>query len=140
MKLLIALILFLHVFYVMSNCPTSKKISCAAAMVGCGITCTCDIPVCECCPACIACVTATVANCCECLFPNWSGCTDKKLMTEINQYSKLFVNKTIGSCECYMGQGPDPCGTITYGQICCNSRWCPCNPNTSPCNCGTALC
>lgn len=124
MKWLIILIILLNIFYVKSDCPTTKKIKCAAAMVGCGTTCACDIPVCECCPACIACVSATVADCCDCLFPNWSGCTDNKLMKDVLQYSKLFVNKTITpySCVCYMGQGPIPCNTITYNQICCNSR------------------
>ena len=142
MKLILLLIFTVFVYQAFANCPTSKKISCAAAMVGCASVCACDIPVCECCPGCIACVSATVADCCECLFPCWSGCTDKKLMTDVLQYSKLFVNKTMttNQCLCYLGGGQYSCGAVFNGQACCNSKWCPCNPDTSPCQCATALC
>lgn len=60
------------------GCTNADKVKCVAAMVGCGAICGCDIPVCECCPECLACVTATVADCCDCLFPGWSGCTDTR--------------------------------------------------------------
>lgn len=117
--------LFIVIFSVLAyaNCPVSKKISCAAAMVGCGTVCACDIPVCECCPGCLACVST--ADCCDCLFPNWSGCTED---------SKMFNNQTnikvdTGDCVCYLGQGRYSCGAGSA-----------CNPNVSPCQCATGLC
>lgn len=95
MKLIIIFIIVLFAL-VSSSCPTSKKISCVAAMTGCGGTCICDIPVCECCALCLACVTATVSGCCDCLFPSWSGCTDtvlaERIATIFSAYNSTCVN------------------------------------------------
>jgi len=135
------LILFLCTAGALAQCSMSKKVSCVAAMTGCGGTCICDLPVCECCPVCLACVTATVADCCECLFPTWSGCTDEKLMSKVNHLSKSLTNQTASDpCVCYVGGGKYSCGAVFAGAACCNSKWCPCNPNMSPCQCATALC
>lgn len=141
MKLIILILIFC-VSAVLSSCPTTKKVSCAAAMVGCGTTCVCDFPACECCPLCLACVTATAADCCECLFPGWSGCTDKKLIQGTVQNSKFFPNQTTtkNPCMCYLGQGKYSCGSVFNGQVCCNNKWCPCNPNVSQCDCTWSSC
>jgi hypothetical protein len=83
----IALFLLLCWIFPPTNaCSTVKKIACVSAMVGCGTICLCDIPACECCVGCLACVSATTADCCECLFPSWSGCNDQ-------------LNQTIGEAD-----------------------------------------
>ena len=58
-----------------ADCPAVKMTACVSAAATCGETCVCDVPACECCPLCLACVVGIAGNCCDCLFPGWSGCT-----------------------------------------------------------------
>lgn len=92
MKLLIIIFLFTIIFSgaVFSICTEAKRIACVSAAAGCGASCVCDIPVCECCPVCLACVVGTVSGCCDCLFPNWSGCTSPDLWAR-------HLNKTLSN-------------------------------------------
>jgi len=122
--LFFVLSLLLSLFVIKINaCTTMEKVKCTAAYVGCGAICACDIPACECCVPCLACVTATSADCCECLFPGWSGCSNMLLMAKIK-------NATI--------KGPASCAST----VCCNgaqhiSRCCESN-QTADCRCGTS--
>lgn len=103
-----------------TSCTTAKKVECVAAALGCGTICICDFPACECCAGCLACVTATSANCCECLFPGWSGCN----------YINPPKNST-GACasaRCYN----------SAGQICCpdgQMATCQCMNGYAECGC-----
>lgn len=110
--MLLAFIFSLFVVNI-AGCTLAEKIKCAAAAAGCGATCVCDIPACECCPVCIACVTATVADCCDCLFPSWSGCYS---LVKNTTYIKPKVE--VKTTTCY-----DTCSSIsddtTNSAICC---------------------
>lgn len=116
-------------------CSTADKIKCSAAMLGCGATCICTIPACECCPVCLACVTATVADCCDCLFPGWSGCYsfnktgisfDKIKMLDIKKI-KLATHCSYTECG---GRNETICCPETHKAVCKCSQ-----PNNSVCQC-----
>ena len=112
------LLLVLFLVLVVNACTSAEKVKCLAAAAGCGIVCACDFPACECCPACIACVTATVADCCNCLFPGWSGCNYK-----LNNLTER--GNACASCQCTGGAG----------QICCpdgQMATCKCVNNYNP--------
>ena len=94
MRFLILLLVFIALCHG-QGCTSADKVKCLAAAAGCGATCVCDLPVCECCVICLSCVTATVADCCECLFPGWSGCTDAAVNQTVYEQSKFFENPVI---------------------------------------------
>ena|SRR4029079_6720358 len=111
--------LFLILLFTIGEaCSTANKIKCGALAAGCGATCLCDFPVCECCPLCLACIVASGADCCECLFGGWSGCSDHKMIAFVKNQSKK-----LGENGCYLNGQLYSCGILWGGQECCNGRW-----------------
>ena len=108
------LFLFFSLFALSQGCTIADKVKCTAAMVGCGAICICDIPACECCVPCMACVTATVADCCDCLFPGWSGCSAKlwKNMTYIKPQGEIKTPLCRDTCSMYLENDK-------HSSICC---------------------
>ena len=108
MKLVV--LLFAIWFAGVQGCSTAKNTECFAAAVGCGATCLCDFPACECCIPCLACVTAAAAGCCECLFPDWSACKDDKIMGIIHKN----LTKQATDQVCFHEGKTYSCGDIIF--------------------------
>lgn len=124
MRAAILLVLACVVLARAQGCTPADKVKCDAAAAGCGATCACDLPVCECCIPCIACVTASVADCCDCLFPGWSECGSESLN---NTIIAIQTAKKLATATCYYGGAPYSYGACIGGvgshQICCNDGW-----------------
>lgn len=73
MNKLLIVSLFL-VAAVSGHCTIEKIKECVDAAVKCGHKCDCLPVICDCCAKCIECVAQTAVDCCDCLFPHWSGC------------------------------------------------------------------
>ena len=131
------MLIFFLVLIVVDACTTAEKIKCSAALIGCGAICVCDVPACECCVPCLACVTATAADCCDCLFPGWSGCSSIQFNKTVIGFDKIkMINinrvKTSNHCsytECG-GRNETICCPDTHKAICECSK-----PNNSVCSC-----
>lgn len=146
MKFILLLILFFS--FAFSACTKADKVKCMAASVGCGALCACDFPVCECCVGCVACVTATSADCCECLFPDWDGCTSTYLMSEVQHLVPYYRNLTQthdlveimekrkakeSKCGCIYSGNQFSCGAVFENRICCNDGWKRCDSYKCKC-------
>ncbi len=121
---MIYILFFLLLISVTNACTRAEKVKCVAAAAGCGAICACDFPVCECCIPCLACITATVADCCECLFPGWSGCTDYVTSNIVKNLAVGYKNATrIQNNSCDWNNDTYPNGSYLNGKKCMNGRW-----------------
>ena len=62
-----AIILLITVLVTVRAC---NNIACSAMIAGCGASCMCDVPACECCGICVACLGTMWNDCCDCFSSN----------------------------------------------------------------------
>lgn len=137
--MLLLLSLLLSYFGLSLGC--SDKAKCIIISAECGAICACDFPSCECCPECMLCVSKVLGDCCDCLFPGWSGCNDINItLSTINTINKINKINTIttktNTCQ---DSCTKMCCTAGCGSICCpegKSAICDCNyQNQAECYC-----
>ena len=107
MKSLILLFIFVGFVY------ACDKALCGSLIGACGLTCTCDYPVCECCPECATCLGDMWAECCDCF-----GLCEAK---------NINVTATVTEATCMYGGVSYSYGAcINSGTallMCCNYGW-----------------
>lgn len=133
------LILFFLISIVFA-CSDADKVKCDSMPNNCENLCTCDQLANECNIPCIACIIAATNNdCCDCLFPKWSGYTNSNTTKYIRHLSTKFQNGTV----LHVSAKGEICITRecmgSTGGICCqpgHPAICTCNRAYVHCVCG----
>lgn len=106
------------------------KVRCGTIISVCGLTCSCDLPVCECCPECASCLGDLYEECCDCF--DMCGIKNTTTTTETKDTTtKVFTKDTVVFSVINFTQDTTPKGD-KMEKICLSSNL------TSPAPCATS--